>query len=93
MKKTGQLLLLDPYKEKTLFYTYPPDKKNKDYIIKCVETVQFTDGRSMLFTVKWTSLKVPINSLVGKEYHSQFKGLFKTKFGEKEWDLQQKKWL
>jgi len=83
MKKTGQLLLLDPYKEKMLFYIYPLNKNKKGYTVKYIKAVQLTDSRSILSTVKWTSLKVLIDSLVGEEYYSQFKGLFKTKFREK----------
>ena len=93
MKKIGQLLLLDPYKEKIFFYAYPPDENNKGYTVKCIEAVQLTDSGSMLFTIKWMLLEVLIDSLVGEEYYSQFKSLFKTKFREKEWDLQQEKWL
>lgn len=87
VKKTGQLLLLDSYKEKILLYAYPPDKKNKDYIIKYIKAVQLINSGSILSTVKWTSLEVPTDSLIGEEYYSQFEGLFKTKFREKEWDL------
>ena len=70
-----------------LFYAYPPDEKNKGYMIEHIEAVHFTDDRSMLFTIKWTLSEVLMDSLVEEEYHSQFKGLFKTKFREKEWDL------
>ena len=87
VKKIGQLPLSNPHEEKILLYAYPPDQKNKDYTVECVKAVQLTDSGSMLSTVKWTSLEVSTDSLVGEEYHSQFEGLFKTKFGEKDWDL------
>ena len=61
------------------------------YTVESIKAVHLTDNRSMLSTIKWELLKVPIDSLVGKEYYSQFKVLFKTKFGEEKWDLQQKK--
>ena len=70
-----------------LFYAYPLDEKNKGYIIEYIKAVYYTDDRSMLSTVKWALLKVPINSLVKEEHYTQFKVLFKTKFGEEEWDL------
>ena len=73
-----------------LFYAYPPDKKNKDYIVEYIEAVYFTNDGSMLSIVKWMSSKVLMDNVVGEEHYSQFKGLFKAKFGEKEWDLQQK---
>ena len=85
--KIGQLPLLGPYKEKMLLYAYPPNKKNKGYIVKYVKAVQLIDNGFILFTVRQALLEVLIDSLVGEEYYSQFEGLFKIKFGEKEWDL------
>jgi hypothetical protein len=35
-----------------LFYTYPPDEKNKDYTVECIKAVQFIDNGSILFTVR-----------------------------------------
>jgi len=67
-----------------LFYVYPFNKKNIGYTVKCVEAVHLIDNRSILSTVKWTLLEVLMDSLVGEEYYSQFKGLFKTEFREKE---------
>ncbi|OCL10331.1 hypothetical protein AOQ84DRAFT_387584 [Glonium stellatum] len=93
VKNTGQLQLLRPHKEKMLLYAYPPNEKNNGYTVECVEAVQLTDDGSMLSTVKWTSLQLPMDSLVGEEYHSQFESLFKTNFGEKVWDLQREKRL
>ena len=70
-----------------LLYTYPPNKENKGYMVKYIKAVQLTNNRTILFTVKQMLLEVPINSLVGEKYYSQFKGLFKANFKEKEWDL------
>jgi len=67
-----------------LLYIYPPNKKNIGYTVKYIETVHLIDNRSILFIIKWTSLKVLPDSLVGEKYYSQFKGLFKTEFKEKE---------
>jgi len=39
VKKIGQLPLLNLYKEKILLYVYLPNKKNKDYIVKCIKAV------------------------------------------------------
>ena len=70
-----------------LFYTYPPNKKNIGYIVKCIKAIHFTDNRSILSIIKQTLLEVLTDSLVGEKYYSQFKGLFKTEFREKKWDL------
>jgi len=70
-----------------LLYIYPFNKKNINYIVKCIKAVHLIDDRSILSTVKWTLLKVLTDSLVREEYHSQFKGLFKMEFRKKEWDL------
>jgi len=53
-----------------LLYIYPPNKKNIGYTVKCVKAVHLIDNRSILSTMKWTSLKVLIDSLVGEEYYS-----------------------
>jgi len=39
VKKTGQLPLLGPRKEKILLYIYLPDKKNKGYTVEYIKAV------------------------------------------------------
>ena len=53
-----------------LFYIYLPNEKNIGYIVECVEAVYLIDDGSILSTVKWTSLEVLTDSLVGEEYYS-----------------------
>jgi len=52
VKKTGQLLLLGPCKEKMLLYVYLFNKKNKGYTVECIEAVQLIDNRFMLSTIR-----------------------------------------
>ena len=66
-----------------LLYIYLPNKKNKGYIVKCVKAIQITDNGFILSTIRQALLEVLIDCLVGEEYYSQFKGLFKIKFREK----------
>jgi len=68
--------------KKMLLYVYPPNKKSMGYIVKCVKAVHLINNGSMLSTIRWELLEVPIDSLVGEEHYSQFKALFKTKFKE-----------
>jgi len=53
-----------------LFYIYLLNKKNIGYTVKYIKAVHLTNNRSILSTVKWTLLKVLIDSLVGEEYYS-----------------------
>ena len=57
------------------------------YMVKYIKAVYLIGDGFILSTVRQKPLEVPIDSLVGEEYYSQFKGLFKTKFKKKEWGL------
>jgi len=70
IKRIGQLPLLDPYKEKILLYVYLPNENKKGYIVKYIKAIQPTDSGSILYTIKWTLLEVPTDSLVGEEHYS-----------------------
>jgi len=52
MKKIGQLLLLDPYKEKILLYIYPPNNKNIGYKVKSIKAIYLIDNGFILSTIR-----------------------------------------
>ena len=70
-----------------LLYAYPPNEKNNGYTVEYIKAVQLINDGSMLSTIKQILLQLPMDSLVGEKYHSQFKSLFKMNFREKVQDL------